>query len=247
MVDLNQVRDRLNTCSETIILELKKRSRYKTNPEIYIPDTIEVDSAASYELIKPFLSCSISELSRVDISLKVEEIKYGLLGRYKFHEERALMEGKLPGPLIKSVVNNSEGPKIYWNPKKQIMDFYRNNILTKICEEGIVPRTYGESADSDAQVIINVNQRISLGVLVAQSKIEGDSELIKMINDPKALMSSLTYPDREDDVITDAKELAKQYEFDEDVAEELFRWMIIKTKELQVEYIKAIARKATTN
>ena len=77
-----------------------------------------------------------------------------------------------------------------------------------------------------------------MGRYVAEVKLQTDPSLVDLIDARKALARRLVQPQREQTVIDQARSIATQYDLNADVVERCFRWIIEKTLDVEIEYLR---------
>ena len=222
-LDLKQtIRPGLDILANEIIISLKKRMRYKQNLQIYEPGLVK-DHA---------------HLSLLEYELARMEELHAELGRYSYSDQESYTDvGKVP--LI--ILRNAPPSPIYNIPTemgKKTIDFYIHWIK-KACPEGTDSDKFGETVTTDVVNLLNLLERITLGKLVAESKFQEESEAFKNTGGKYGAIENLIrHPEREDEVLDMAAQLARHYEFSEKEAASVFQWLIDATIDVQVRYIQ---------
>jgi chorismate mutase len=224
MLDLAEIRLVLDQYSETIISRLKDRSRQALNKDAYVPDAVMIKCRQG--------------ISFLEFAVEQREIYYASIGRYEFADQTPLIDGLFPIVKVERLVKPQQRIHADIGLRDALMNFYINNVLHKICRHDSEPDNYGVCVDLDTEVLENINARINLGRHVADHKLKENSSLYDLVSQPDLLRKELTRKGREFEVIEKAREIAARYKFDEYVTAELFLWMMERTKDLEVEYIR---------
>ena len=222
-LDLHEsIRPGLDILASEIIISLKKRSRFKQNPEIY----------------RPGLVLGQPERSLLDYELERVETLHAELGRYTYCYQEPFKD-------ISSVQLVIRRPE----PEKPIRDFtagmggsiiaFYQGMVRRHCKPGSDSGTFGEAVTADIEALLNISERINLGKLVGEYKFQQNPEAFAASGgDPEVIRKLIVNEEREAEVLRTAAQLARHYEFDEDQAHEVFLWMIDRTVELEVDYIR---------
>ena len=226
MEDLKDLRARLDQTDERIVGRLKDRSRFPLNSQIYKRGAIPIRGKRDVSL----LQFAIEGMERYHASL----------GRYEYKDQQPLLRS----PGTRSSVKRSHTDSGISAERIDLFDdlvgFY-TGILPRLCRKGNDPRTYGESAYIDADILELIHERINtVGRYVAESKLSADPEALKRARtgtDAAALKKRLRDPRREESVIRGARAMAKRYGLNGDTAARVFAWLIDKTLEVEVEYL----------
>ncbi|MBN1902463.1 hypothetical protein JW926_14145 [Candidatus Sumerlaeota bacterium] len=218
----NKLRPGLDILANEIIISLKKRIRYKQNLPIYESGLVKDH---------PELSLLEYELARV------EEL-HAELGRYMYSDQESFTN--VSGvPLI--ILRNAPPSPIYNIPTemgKKTIEFYIQWIK-QACPEGTDSDRFGETVTTDVANLLNLLERITLGKFVAESKFQEETEAFKNTGgEYGAIENLIRHPERENDVLRMAAQLARHYEFSEKEAIYMFQWLIDATVDVQVRYIQ---------
>lgn len=218
----NSIRPGLDILANEIIIALKKRSRFKRNPEIYAAGLVQGD---------PSSSLLMYELARI-------EAAHAELGRFKYADQEPYTDVDHIEPII---VRGSPPSPIY--PMRsgvggRIIDFYLSWV-SRGCEPGSDADTFGESVTADVNALLAIMERINLGKYVAESKYGDAPEKFKAANgEREATLDLIVRKDREGQVFEIARSLARNYAFDEEQAVAVFEFMVEVTKDVEVDYIR---------
>jgi chorismate mutase len=107
------------------------------------------------------------------------------------------------------------------------------------CPPGSDSDSFGESVTADVDALLSIQQRINLGLLVAESKFRASPDAyVAAKDDPARIRSMLVNKDREARVLQAAERLAHHYEVDPAAVTPLFEWMIAMTVEVEVSYLR---------
>jgi len=222
-LDLDEsIRPGLDILANEIIISLKKRSRFRQNPEIYRPGLVLGDPARS------LLGYELERVERL----------HAELGRYTYCYQEPFNDLS----DVRLVIKRPE-------PEKPIRDFsgqtgdtiiaFYQEMVRRYCKSGSDSGTYGETVTADVEALLYISERINLGKLVAEYKFQQDPEAFAAsAGQPGAIRGLIVNKDREAEVLRTAAQLARHYEFDQDQAQEVFLWMIDRTVELEIAYIQ---------
>ncbi|MFK8080077.1 MAG: hypothetical protein AB8B97_07330 [Granulosicoccus sp.] len=217
-----RIRPGLDILANEIVIALKKRTRFPTNPAVYIPGLV---------LSQPSISLLECVLNNV-------ESCHASLGRYTFAEQEAFtsVEGVLP--IIQRSPPESPLHPMTSGVGKHIIDFYRQWI-GKACESGEDTDTYGETATSDVNALLAIMERVNLGKPVAEAKFREQPEaFIDTTGDRDALLNLLVKKDREAQVLELAANLAQRYDLPVEHSVDVFNFMITTTIDIEIEYLR---------
>ena len=218
----HSLRPGLDILGNEIVISLKKRYRYKQNPEIYKPGLVKDH---------PQLSLLIYELARTE-QLHAE------LGRYTYSDQESFTDVS-DVPLI--ILRQSPPSPIRNLPTgkhEELINFYLGWI-TKYCKPGSDSDAYGEAVTTDVANLLNLLERVTLGKYVAESKFQKNREKFQNTSgEPEAIRKLIVHPEREQNVILMATKMAEHYEFDPEQARYVFRWLIDATVDVQVRYLQ---------
>lgn len=220
-INLVELRIKIDQINERIISGLKQRSRYPINQGIYSKDFIKDHTWFLYRL-------------------KKEQDIDSQFGRFLYSDQAPMFFKK---EELDKPVTARKAPKINGlthikiDKSKKILEAYRE-IVKKICTNREDENSYGETAKLDVDNILAINERVlGLGEQVAEYKIESDPEILKE-KDKSKIRSSLVIPQREQEVLLSAKEIAKKYDLGhEKELCDFIKEIIDITTDAEVEYI----------
>jgi chorismate mutase len=216
------LRPGLDLLTHEIVISLKKRSRYRQNPEIYMPGLV---------------------LERQDISLldyelyRLEEV-HAELGRFTYADQESFTDQRGTKLVIKRQAPESPVLPVRSNLGEKVKARYLEWVC-EYCPAGSDSDTYGETVTADVAALMNLFERITLGKYVAESKFEkGPERFIQTGGDSDKIKELIVHPEREARVLDTAAEVARRYEFDPEQARQIYRWVIQLTVENQVRYLR---------
>jgi chorismate mutase len=233
MTNLEDLRIRLDQASERIVSRLKDRSRLPLNWPVYSPDAVPISGRTGIS----FLQFAIEGL----------EAYHASLGRYEYRDQHPILSRVLPrSPILRAGtgtdLSDIDMSDIETRISSEMLSFYCG-IVPELCREGDDPKTYGETVYVDADLLELMHERIdTIGRYVAHSKFESTPEILQHSDDDQALVLALRNIKREDIVVDKAKETAARYNLDPKVTERVFRWLIKETTDVEVAYLKSLAR-----
>jgi chorismate mutase len=221
--DLDGLRIRLDQMTERITSRLKDRSRFPTNETIYIPDSIPIVGRRGRSLL--------------EFALEGLEFYHASLGRYDYSDQYPVLGTNLPSSSVIREADKNQLPRISLNSNDKLISFYKG-LITKYCQSGDNPDTYGETAYIDADLIQMIHERINIGRYVADVKGQVDPSVFNII-DNDALVERLKDRNREEILLRKVGDIAQTYGLDQNLAMDAFKWIIAKTIEVEVAYIHA--------
>lgn len=216
------LRPELDILANEIVISLKKRMRYKQNLPIYEPGLVKGH---------PGLSLLEYELARM------EEL-HAELGRYTYSDQESYTDVNRV-PLI--ILRDAPPSPIHNVPTemgKDTIAFYIKWIK-KTCTVGTDSDKFGETVTTDVVNLLNLLERITLGKFVAESKFQKETGAFQKTNgEYGAIKNLIKHPERENEVLNMAAQLARHYEFSEKEAVYVFQWLIDATVDVQVRYVQ---------
>ena len=228
MMNLEDLRVRLDQMSERVVSRLKDRSRMPLNQPIYTPDAVPIKGRSGTS----FLQFAIEGL----------EVYHASLGRYEYRDQHPILGVALPESSIARKDTTTELSCEEIEISDDILAFYQT-IPHELCKKGDEPKTYGETVYIDADLIELMHERINtIGRYVAQSKFDSNPDILKTVGNDELVKDALQNVKREDAVVEKAKETAVKYNLDTKVTERVFRWLIKETVDIEVTYLKCLAR-----
>jgi len=224
-IDLNldgAIRPGLDLLGNEIVIALKKRSRFKQNPEIYRPGLV--------------LGCPDRSLLEYELA-RMEQVHAGL-GRYTYASQEAFTDVSEVELIIKRPPPESPVQAIPSGVGERIIEYYLQWVR-KHLEPGSDSDTYGETVTADVAALQGIFERITLGKYVAECKFRQDPDRYRETQgDSKAIRSLIVNPEREKSVIDVVVRLAEHYDFDVKQAREILQWVIETTIEVEIRYIQ---------
>lgn len=218
----SSIRPGLDILGNEIVTALKKRSRLRRNPEIYVPGLVRE---------RPDISLLDHELGRV-------EQVHAELGRYTYASQEAFTDVSGVSPIIDRPAPPSPIRAMASGVGDRVLAYYQDWIAIG-CPAGSDTDTFGETVTADVAALLAIMQRVNLGKYVAEIKWnEGPERFIATEGEREGIVELIVRRDREAEVERLAVRLAEHYEFDPDQARQLFRWMIDVTVDIEVDYIR---------
>ena len=228
MTNLEDLRIRLDQMSERIVSRLKDRSRLPSNPPVYIPDAVPIENRSGISFLK--------------FAIEGLEVYHASLGRYEYSDQHPILGVSLPKSSITRIGTTTELSREEIKYGDTMLAFY-NTIPPELCQNGNEPKTYGETVYIDADLIELMHERINtIGRYVAQSKFDTNPNILKTVGDDVLIREALRNVKREDSVVEQAKETSAKYNLDPKITERVFRWLIKETVNVEVSYLKCLAR-----
>jgi len=225
-MELAELRAKLNRLSEQIVGRLKDRAWFALNPAVYTPGAIPIAG-------RP-------DLSFMEWALEGLERYHASLGRFDVPDQHPLLPEVVGPSPVQRRLTLPRLPAIAPPPRDQLIRYYIS-ILPRLCRPGDDPHYYGETAYADADLLARINERIYLGAFVAHSKLARRPEIAGLAAQPDALRAALRDPQREADVIAQARAAAERYGLDAGLIAEVFAWIIAQTLDLEVRFIQQVA------
>ena len=238
-VEIEPIRKRITKLTSRIIFKLEDRASFPLNSPIYQTGTMSLSDG--------------SNLSFFEHATKGLEEYHGILGRWKYPGEYPLMIAVIkPVSIIDREVTCGEAkdfpllPPVNINIKDKLLPFYTGTLLPRLCDPTDDPNTYGETAYIDADVVELFNERINLGRYVVLSKVDprnkgGDEKLWDLVDKPAELDEALRDREREKDVVYGALAIAARLGLNMRLTDDLTRWIIDTTTDLEVKYLQGLA------
>ena len=216
------IRPGLDILANEIIIGLKKRQRYASNPKIYQPGLV---------VPHPEQSLLIYELSRI-------EQCHAELGRYAFAAQDAYTDVSKVENVINRKAPESPVRDMASGVGQRIIEFYKGWI-DKYCDTADSPETYGQTVTADVDVLLAIMERVNLGKQVAESKfVELTDDFRATGGDRDGMLKLIVRKDREQKVIELSRNLANHYELPELAAVDVFEFMIDVTVDIEVDYLR---------
>ena len=211
IVELPSLREKLDNFAERIIIQLKDRSLLPLNEKIHQTDGITIANRRGVSLF--------------EVAIEGLENYHALLGRYSYPGQYPILNSSLPKPIIERVIGEQPLRPANIDIKDELLSFYKG-FVKKLCKPEDDPTFYGSTAHLDAQLVVLIHERANVGRYVSEAKAHKDPELYEVLNNPDKLLSKLKDIKREDNLVEKAREAARLHGLDEDLIEQLFRWMI---------------------
>jgi monofunctional chorismate mutase len=225
-------RQELTKLTDRILIRLHDRSAFALNRAVYEVDGVQITERPGMSLL--------------EYALEGMESYHAGLGRFVFPDQYAMFRYSIPST---QVVRSPKGPflpRVEINLKDRLMDFYRAEVLPRICAtEEDEADSYGETVYVDADLLELLHERIGKGRMVAAIKVVANPDIWDVAHDRITLSDALKDPAREEIVINDAIEAGNvRYQLDPDTVNHLFRWIIDQTLDLEVEYLQRLLAEA---
>lgn len=227
---LGEIRIKLDQMTERITSRLKDRSRFSQNNPVYEPDGVHIAGRTGISLLQ--------------FAIEGLESYHASLGRFDYSDQFPVLSVQLPQSKVERPVGVSPLQELNFNLAANLLPFYRN-LMSKYCELGDNPDTYGETAYLDADLIQIMNERINIGRYVADVKGKNDPSVYDA-KSKEELLPKLKDRVREEALIEKVRSTAQTYELNPDMAEDVFRWMIERTLDVEVAYIQHVAESSKT-
>lgn len=228
MLQLSDLRIRLDQMTERIVSRLKDRSRFPLNEPVYRPDGVPIGGR--------------SGISFLEYSLEGLETYHASLGRFDYPDQFPVFSAHLPqAPVARSVLGTPALPRLQIDIKDALLSYYQKDLLPRLCAPGDYPDTFGETVYVDADLLQILHERINVGRYVAQAKADSAPEILTYVQDFQRLERELKVPKREEALIRSVRAVAERYALDANLAEDVFRWIIDQTLRLEVRYLQQLS------
>lgn len=224
-VELSELRIKLDQMTERVVSLLKDRTRTPLNEAIYQEDAISIPGR--------------SGISLFEFSVEGLEAYHASLGRYSYPGQFPILDSLHPKSIVERLVNEPALREAKIDIKNDLFTFYKS-FVKKLCKPGDNPNQYGSTAHIDAQLVELIHERVNIGRYVSEAKVFKDPELYGLTNSPELLLGKLKDINREEALIGQARKIAQSYNLDENITEELFRWMIDKTLFIEIAYLQQV-------
>ena len=216
------IRPGLDILANEIVIALKKRTRFVSNPSIYTPGLV----------------ISQPSTSLLDYELHAAESNHAELGRYQYAVQEAFTDISRIESVIKRPEPTSAVKSISSGVGTRILDFYQSWISDS-CIAGTDVSTYGETVTSDVNALLAIMERVNLGKSVAESKYQELTDAFIQTNgEREAMLDLIVRRDRMNDVIDLAEKLADHYDIQRDAVVQVFNFMMEVTIDIEVDYIR---------
>jgi chorismate mutase len=223
LVQLTDVRVRLDGMTERIVGRLRERSRFPLNEAVYVAGAVPIRGRAG--------------LSLLEFALEGLEAYHASLGRYVYADQHPVLGAGLPEPRVARAVPGSSLAPVPISTREALLPFYRR-LLPDLCRPGSDPASFGETAYVDADLLALLNERVQVGRSVAQAKLGTDPSILAVAHDRAALDARLRHREREEAVVASARATAARHDLAPDLAERVFRWIIDETTRVEVVYLQ---------
>jgi chorismate mutase len=216
------LRPGLDLLANEILIAFKKRTRFPRNAEIY----------------EPGLVVGHPEAALLDFELARTERFHAELGRYAYTRYDSFSDvGDVP-LIIKRPPPESPAHNFPTQMGARIRDYYVEWVRAN-CRPGSDSDTWGETVSADVAILMNLAERVTLGKTVAESKFQNEREAFLGTGGDATLIEALIVnKPREEQVIELSRRLARLYEFEEEFAASIFRWIIRTTIEVEIHYLR---------
>ncbi|MBX7213348.1 MAG: chorismate mutase [Thermoflexales bacterium] len=226
-MDLPDLRRRIDLWNDLIVNRLRDRARFPVNATIYRKGAIPIAGRPDTSLL--------------EFALEGLERYHASLGRFSFPDQQPLLSQTLPeSPIVRRGTLPSL-PVVDLPIRENLMRFYFE-FIGALCQPGEDAQTFGEAAYMDAEILLNLFQRVNVGRFVAEVKLRAEPDLRELIDQPAVLRERLTDRVRERAVIDRARAAAERQQLNADLFERVFRWIIDETIAIEVRYLQRIAR-----
>ncbi len=225
-MDLPDLRRRIDLWNDLIVNRLRDRARFPVNATIYRRGAIPIDGRPDASLL--------------EFALEGLEKYHASLGRFSFPDQQPLLSQTLPESPIVRRGSLPSLPIVDLAVRDNLMRFY-TDLIGELCPAGEDPQTFGEAAYMDAEILLNLYQRVNVGRFVAQVKLELEPDLAGLVHQPGLLRERLTHPEREASVIQRARDAAARHFLNPELFERVFRWVIDETISIEVRYLQRLA------
>jgi len=237
---LEQVRAKLASLEDTIIIGLFERARFMTNMRMYVPGVIAVPDRFYF----PDGNGIRFEGSFFDFMLLLREAADASAGRYEHPEEFPFSE-RLPKSLVQREKVESPVKKAGISKNKKIRAAYFAK-LPKICPQGD-DKEYGSAAVCDVRCLQDISRRVHLGMQVAEAKFQEDTEgynLLVKAGYFEGLREKLRNPEVEKAVLERVRQKGERYGINPEFIARFFEEDIMPlTIDVEVEYLMERAEK----
>lgn len=225
MIELGELRVKLDQMTERIVSRFKDRSRFPLNEVVYKPDGVPIVGRSGISLLQ--------------FAIEGLETYHASLGRYDYPDQYPVLGLNLPATRVERIISRPPLPQLSINVSDDLLPFYQD-LLSKHCSHGDDPNTYGETVYIDADLLQLIHERVNIGRYVAEVKANNDPTIFQSRTNYDVLLSKLKDRPREEALVSRAREVAQKYELNPELAEQAFRWMIDKTLDIEIAYVKQV-------
>jgi chorismate mutase len=226
MLQLSELRVRLDQMTDRIVSRLKDRSRFPLNEAVYRPDAVSIRGK--------------SGISFLQHALEGLEAYHQSLGRYDYPDQFPIFSGQIPTAPVTRTIGKPSLPRLAISTRDDLLAFYQR-LLPRLCPSGDDPDAYGETVYVDSDLLELIHERINVGRYVAQVKATQDPTIFAVVGDPAQLDARLRDASRENALVNAAKTAAQRYELDPQVTEDVFRWIVDETMLVERAYLRQLA------
>ena len=221
-LELGELRIKLDQMTERISSRFKDRSRFPLNEAVYKPGSVKIEERPN--------------ISLYEFAIEGLEKYHASLGRFVDEDQHPVLGLNLPMSSVERTVRQTYLPQINVNISNNLISFYKD-LIAKYCTPGDDPQSYGETAYIDADLVELINERVNIGRFVAEVKGKNDPTIYNLTTDDE-ILSKLKDKVREEALIEKVRRSAQTYQFNPDMAEDAFRWMIDRTIDVEIAYIR---------
>lgn len=225
MIELVELRVKLDQMTERIVSRFKDRSRFPLNEAVYRPDEVPIVGRSGISLLQ--------------FAVEGLETYHASLGRYDYPDQYPVFGFNLPATRVARIISRPPLPRLSINVSGDLLPFYQD-LLSKHCLHEDDPNTYGETAYIDADLLQLIHERVNIGRYVAEVKINNDPTILQSRTDNDFLLSKLKDRPREKALVSRVREVAHKYELNPELAEQAFLWMIDKTLDIEIAFVHQI-------
>lgn len=225
-VSLDALRTRLGMMTDRILLRLEDRSRFPLNARVYEPDAVPIAGRTG--------------VSFLDFAIEGLEAYHASLGRYEYPDQYTLSRTQLPGSAARREVHIPALPRVDIDIRDRLVPFYRDMILPQLCARAEDPDTYGETVYVDADLLELLHERINVGRYVARAKFESGPGIRNPELSTAEVKELLRDRPQEERILAGVRASAERYGVPPDVADQLFRWVIEQTIDVEVEWLRGL-------
>lgn len=226
MIELGELRVKLDQMTERIVSRFKDRSRFPLNEVVYKPDGVSVVGRSGISLLQ--------------FAVEGLETYHASLGRYDYPDQYPVLGFNLPSTRVERIISRPPLPRLSINVSNDLLPFYQD-LLSRYCSHDDDPNTYGETVYIDADLLQLIHERVNIGRYVAEVKANNDPTIFQSRTNYDFLLSKLKDRPREEALVSRAREVAQKYELNPELAEQAFRWMIDKTLDIEIAFVQQVS------
>lgn len=221
LIDINDLRVKIDQTNDKIISNLKNRSRYPLNKKLF---NLEFEKGLTW----------------FEYRLKIEQDLDSVFGRYMYYDQQPVLFKKNELSKSKVKIKFKKGAKpVYIDYSKRLINLYKRTIK-ELCENNKDQESsYGETTKLDVENVITLNERtVGIGGQVAAYKMSKFPEL-KNIKKKELFKKKIINKKREKEVIKNMINTAKKYDIENLKAIKEFGMELIDiTREAEIYFIK---------